>query len=763
MNHAPDRLYELLPTIHRLRDAEQGYPLRALLRVIGEQVDVIEADIDQLYDNLFIETCQDWVVPYIGELVGYRAVHEAGKSLSKRLIPRREVANTINFRRRKGTLALLESLANDVAGWPARAVEQHALLGWTQHLDHLRLARGRTVNLRDGGALDLIGGPFERVAHSVDVRRVVSQRKPGRSNIPNVGVFIWRLKSYAVSHAPASCLEDVGPHCYSFSVLGNDAPLYTRSLPETDPTHIAEEINLPTPIRRRALEQRLSLRPLKTRASDDYYGELKSLAIYAPDWPIKGAPQPVPRDCVIPADLSDWRYRAPRGKVAVDPVLGRMAFATTQLPKNGVWVSYHYGFSADIGGGEYDRRLSQPQAHTLYRVHKVKTGDEFYHTINGALEQWRKEQNALGAKPTDPGAQMDWQSAYERLRACVIELGDSAVYTEPLNVELQAGESLQIRAANLTRPVLRLLDYMNDRPDAFAISGKQGSRFTLDGLLITGRGLQVIGVDPENHEVADEGELCDINIRHCTLVPGWALDCDCESKRPNEPSVELMNARAKLVIEHSIVGSIHVIANEVMTDPVVVQIADSVIDATSLERVALGSPDLPFAFAQVAILRSTVFGEFNAHSISLAENTIFMSPLQVARRQQGCMRFCYVTPVSRTPQRFHCQPDMVLQGLNERAPSLTPDEKLTQAAQENARVRPRFNSTRYGTPAYAQLNLGSAIEITRGADDESELGVFHDLFQPQREANLRARLNEYTPAGLDAGIFFVDLGDKHER
>ena len=108
MSHAPDRLYELLPTIHRLRDAEQGYPLRALLRVIGEQVDVIEADIDQLYDNLFIETCQDWVVPYIGELVGYRAVHEAGKSQSKRLIPRREVANTINFRRRKGTLALLE-------------------------------------------------------------------------------------------------------------------------------------------------------------------------------------------------------------------------------------------------------------------------------------------------------------------------------------------------------------------------------------------------------------------------------------------------------------------------------------------------------------------------------------------------------------------------------------------------------------------------------------------------------------------------------
>jgi hypothetical protein len=36
------------------------------------------------------------------------------------------------------------------------------------------------------------------------------------------------------------------------------------------------------------------------------------------------------------------------------------------------------------------------------------------------------------------------------------------------------------------------------------------------------------------------------------------------------------------------------------------------------------------------------------------------------------------------------------------------------------------------------------------------MGVFHDLFNPQREANLRARLDEYTPAGMRAGIIFVN-------
>ena len=70
------------------------------------------------------------------------------------------------------------------------------------------------------------------------------------------------------------------------------------------------------------------------------------------------------------------------------------------------------------------------------------------------------------------------------------------------------------------------------------------------------------------------------------------------------------------------------------------------------------------------------------------------------------------------------------------------------------RVKPVFNSTRYGTPAYAQLALYCADEITRGADDESEMGVFHDLFQPQRAANLKARLDEFVPAGMDAGIIY---------
>ena len=87
--------------------------------------------------------------------------------------------------------------------------------------------------------------------------------------------------------------------------------------------------------------------------------------------------------------------------------------------------------------------------------------------------------------------------------------------------------------------------------------------------------------------------------------------------------------------------------------------------------------------------------------------------------------------------------------------SPNPDEISAARQRAASRVHPQFNSTRYGTPAYCQLADSCAPEIQRGADNEAEMGVFHDLFQAQREADLRARLDEYTPAGSQPGVIFV--------
>ena len=67
-----DRLYELLPAVYREQDAENGFPLRGLTKLVGDQLDLVEADVAQLWSDLFIETCRNWVIPYIGDLVRSR-------------------------------------------------------------------------------------------------------------------------------------------------------------------------------------------------------------------------------------------------------------------------------------------------------------------------------------------------------------------------------------------------------------------------------------------------------------------------------------------------------------------------------------------------------------------------------------------------------------------------------------------------------------------------------------------------------------------
>jgi hypothetical protein len=756
MNNKSDRLYDLLPYVYRQRDAEQGEPLRALLQVISEQVNVVEDDIAQLYENWFIETCEDWVVPYIADLLGFRLSQEAGElgavttaeglRRNEILVPRREVANIIGYRRRKGTASLLELLARDVAGWPARAVEFYQLLGWTQHLNHLYAERGRTVDLRAVEVLDRIDGPFDETAHTVDVRRPNSRRTRGRYNIPSVGLFVWRLNAYPITKAPAYCRDRQDNH-FTFSLLGNDTQLFTQPVAEPAPAHIADMMNVPAPISLRAFDERTA----------DYYGRGKSLCIWR-----DGLKSPIPIEHIVPTDLTKWAY-TPRGnQVAVDPVRGRIAFSSSTLvtPPDGVWVTYYYGFSAAIGGGEYERQLRPAGTRTVYRVsqQRPRATPRVYETINDALEAW---------------AQDDADSS-------IIQIEDSGAYVEQLNLSLRAGQRLEIRAVNGTRPVLRLLDWRVNRPDSINIEGtgeaqdgvdeqygtreqaeneEQGgyessaeqhkptggsqatdkaprpSRLVLDGLLITGRSVRVRG---------DLGELI---VRHCTLIPGWTLDHECNPEHEDEPSIELIDTRAQLTIEHSIVGTIQVNQNAVATDPTSISITDSVLDATRPDIEALGGPNATIAHAMLTIERSTIFGLVKVHAIRLAENCIFAAPeagLQVARTQIGCIRFCYVPPGSHTPRRYHCQPDTASAGLV--------GERKEQAEKS---VRPQFNSVRYGTPSYCQLAETCPVEITRGADDESEMGVFHDLYQPQREASLRARLDEFTPAGMDAGIIFA--------
>lgn len=251
---SPDRLYDLLPALHRLRDIDEGRPLQTLLRVITEQADIVAQNVDRLYDDLFIETCQPWVVPYIGDLVANDLLHDVD---GRRRV---DVARTVYYRRRKGTLPMLEELARDVTGWGAVAVEGFELLGWTQHLDHLRFQAGM-VDIRDVDRMDRIDGPFDAASHTVDVRP--PSNGEAWHAIRTIAFFCYRLRSFPLQGAvltdqsgtehtmrpDARVLDPSTPNLFHVSSLGAPAPLFNRWRPEGDDAGLAAERHVPGPIR----------------------------------------------------------------------------------------------------------------------------------------------------------------------------------------------------------------------------------------------------------------------------------------------------------------------------------------------------------------------------------------------------------------------------------------------------------------------------------------------------------------------------------
>ncbi|HUP60693.1 MAG TPA: hypothetical protein VNA69_09780 [Thermoanaerobaculia bacterium] len=757
-------LIELLPAIYRIRDREHGEPMVRLLSVIAEQIEVLQENLDQLYDDQFIETCAEWVVPYIGDLVGARGVRDVGVTgFSARAF----VGNTIAYRRRKGTPAMLEQLARDVTGWNAAVVEFFLRLAWTQHLNHVRRDAPVWIDLRNAEALEQLHTPFERAMRSVDVRRIRSGR--GKHNIPNIGIFLWQVEAYSLTASPAVIVD---AQRWMFSPLGNDTPLFSLPRTETEIEHLAARDNVPMPITRRAL----------ARDVTRWYGDPGSILLRLGGVPVAAA-------SIDSCDLSDvtattWDHVPPAIDFAsIDPALGRLALPadpksvtitfggntfnavrvnanryTCNAPGNAPFivrvggvavdpnrieltdqtltktdvlrvdatlgvllfpadpeqprVTFHYGMPGDVGGGEYERESSFLSPGTK----RVRVPDD-KPTIKAAIAD-------LGTKDG------------------IVEITESGRYTETaaFAINLAAGQQVELRAKNGARPTLIL-----DAP--LQISGQKDSELSINGLLIAKSGL-----------VAPASQLRALRIRHCTLVPGLELKRDGSALLPDAPSITVSSKASllSLEIDHSITGRIGA-----ESTAGTIAIRDSILQSTNVAGTIGPNTAIDFGPA-TTIERSTIFGLVKVKELTLASESIFTDVVTVERKQSGCARFTFfVLPASKTPRRYRCQPEQAAQDAievraRELAPNAVPAAEVTAIRTRMfSVVRPEFVSRRYGDPAYAQLSPAIHRAIRTGAEDGSEIGVYRSVESARREANLTAALDEYLRFGLEAGIFYA--------
>ena len=708
-----DRLWSLLPALHRVRDAERG-ELRDLVALFAEQFAALEENTDQLYDDLFIETCADWVAPYIGDLIGYRTLHGVVPAVAS---PRADVANTIAYRRRKGTATMLEQMARDVSGWPAHAVEFFEQLATTQYMNHLRLHAPATPDLRDTDALLKRGGAFNRIAHTAEMRR--PEPAKGRFNIPNIGVFLWRLEALSLTRvALVADAGDASGRRWRLNPLGADLALFRRPDTEASIDVLAQPVNVPEPLAVRAMA--LVMRAAQDAATQITattadWGAGRSVVLFdgagAP-FPVN-QPPPAPGDPLPPlvrvCDLRDdpaapgaWAHEADllASEIGIDPERGRVLLGTDRAAEHAATpfsATLHLGTTRRIGGGEYER---------------IADG-----------ETLPTQRSVAGAA--------DWQPGLTDIAGggrLLVQDSLSYAFTPTLVVDAVtapgvAGHRVVVAARNGARPVLAA------GGDILLAIGARGT-LVLDGLVISGATLRLAA--------AADTEPRTLILRDCTLVPGRTLLPSGDPAVAGALSLEISHPFTTVRIERSIIGAIR------SHPDAQIDLKDSVIDATAPDAVAYAGLTAAEPGAELTITDCTVVGLVHARLLTLASNTLFhgrlpapapagwTAALRVQRRQQGCVRFCWLPAGAVTPRRHRCVSD-----------------------ENDAALRPHFTSSRYGVAAYLQLASITPKAIRQGADDEGEIGVLHPLAQPQRESNLRIRLDEYLRFGLAAGIFYA--------
>lgn len=768
-------LFDRLPEIYRVRDAEQAPPdqLRAYLGAVEQAFGALHDNIGQLYDDLFIDTCDDWVIPYLADLLG--TTHLKGEPRTLRA----DVADTIALRRRKGTLGAVERLAVNLTGWACRAVELRENLGWTQHLNHQRpdaggtppyqdarlialghrlMPRGGTAPIRDPAALALLGTPFDNFACTADV-------KPGNDfarhvNLPNLAVFLWRLIDYRLRLVQplARGATDLGvqpPGRARFAVrfdlhpLDMPVVLFNTSRPGflqagtsggvVSPLTEADAV--PGPMLDARITSGSEAGHPEAYVSIDFFDDATvppggfdlgdvGLNLFLPqsEEPVFSTTEWLFRGDNLCAWESGLRRPLRDGELVIDPDIGRVLFGVGNLAQRNalvdaagttarIFASFTYGAAGPVGAHPVNRVFAPATAEVTLRRASALPG---------------------GTSLQDQLADLDIAT-----QPVVIQIDDSLVHRIDITAvpgsaidggnALRLAQSLTIRAADGQRPIVLLAAPLAFRPVDAADATIATPAVRLEGLYIA--------PDPASFPAASalitRAAVARLEVAGCTLAPGGHAQRD-GTRAPMQPAMQLANGYGfaaaadrnafvptpDIVLQRSITGALAV------DDRYRLDLQDCIVDAGNGvgdppgSLLAIGAATDP-ANAWAAPLDFhglTCFGGVRVGEVG-GSGGVFAQAFAVLDNQHGCIKHSsFSVQPNRLPPNHFCVH--------------APDAKQAFVAEE-------FNA-----PGYAQLALAADGRIRTLGPADDAMGAFGFLLDAHKWANLSVRLAEFMPVGV---------------
>ena len=704
-----EKLWEMIPAVYRNEDGKTDHPgvLHAIVETIAQQAAGLRRSQDRLWDDQFIELCDDWAVPYIADLLGTRMVSAKNKRGR-----RADVAKTIYYRRRKGTPRVLEELISDISDWEGKMVESFQRIVRSRHgLDPIPdnltgrfsgTMPGGVANLRMPVASEMAGGPFDEFFHTPDMRQHTGNQ--GRYNIPKLAFHLYRLNVYEVREATPFSLED--NKNFGFDPSGRRIPLFMpRNRPDDwEKWYSALEWELPGPIRRRLLghciyeisesvvQRLVSEHGLTQNAADklrffcnwqfqdedqlsaamsqipeinvsDIFLPLLRYSIIAKCGKNSLLPSAIKIDTgypnfVIPPEQivagnleSRTPWLVPIKRLVIDPENGRFNLIEQDASKE-INVTYFYGFSGPIGAGTYNRSV-------VLGDHGVEGG--------GKLDAAKINNNGI------------------------THIKDSKTYG-PVGSKDKV-ENLSLIAANEQRPYLRL-------ENNWILKGAiEDAKLNLEGIWVGSKG---------PYGIIMRGDYEQVTIRNCTLDPG--CDTDLSGHVINPVPLIIEGYVEQLIIESSITGAIQT-GEDGYVEQIIIR--DSIVQ---------NAQGLAISGNQAKLERVTILGSIQVSRLQASE-ALITGRVVVADIQNSCFRFSAAPNTSVMPR---------------------PYESFLFAED----TQHWFNSCRFGHPGYGQLSETAPAELQRGAENGSEIGAFNNLNNPLKLDSLRSKIEEYMPFGL---------------